>query len=84
MDAQLRRDGPPFASRVAERLEVGRTVLDVDTRQKTALLESGGGSAEELHCAGARLDDMAVAVMPGHQVIDDLKQVSILRFPAGR
>ena len=77
MEPEFERDRPISEGCVADRLEESRAVGDVHAVEEPAPDEAGRGDAEELRRGGARLDDMAVAIVPGDEIVDRLQERAV-------
>ena len=84
MEPEFERDRPVREGRVADRLEESRAVGDVHAVEKPAPDEAGGGNAEELRRGSARLDDMAVAIVPGDEIVDRLQERALAGIAQAR
>ena len=79
MDAELDRHRLRTHRRIADGLQIGGTVLNVDAREKAALRQRVRGNPQQLHGRRARLFHMAVGVVPEDQIVDNLQERAVLR-----
>ncbi|CAA2156431.1 hypothetical protein MBRA_02007 [Methylobacterium brachiatum] len=74
MQAQRQGGGPPGRGDIADRLEEGRPVGDMDPLQQAVAAQPRRVAADQAARRDRGLEHPAVAVVPGHEVVDRREQ----------
>ena len=80
MQPELDGGGLAAGRHVADRLQQGRTVSHMDAVEQAVSAQAPRFDADETCRGGACIDDAAIPVMPGHEVVDGREQHAVAQF----